>query len=111
MTNKAEGVQNSEISIAPWVRPLVNFLGFIQLLLGVFGFYGNYLYFDAPLTNHSRYQFLHVPVFSFIIAIPFLAVAAYFHRNCKPLMSTTEEWLFNLGCAMPLVALAVAIAQ
>jgi cytochrome c biogenesis protein CcdA len=93
-----------------FLRGLTDLLGFTQLLFGAFGFFGVYLYLVDSNENPSRYQALFIPVYSFIFAVPILLLSALLYRRCKSEMRVAERWLFNIGCAIPLVALAVAMA-
>jgi hypothetical protein len=89
---------------------ITNLLGFLQLLLGAYGLWGIYLYAVEPTTNHSRYQFLYAPAWTFVFALPLLLIAAFLYRKAKAEMTTLERYLFNVGCALPLIALAAAIS-
>jgi hypothetical protein len=93
------------------MRGVVNVLGFAQALLGGVGFAGIACYFAEPATNNSRHQLLFVPVWRFIYAVPLLIVSALVYRRFRTRMSRLGRWIFNTGCLLPIVALAIAVAQ
>lgn len=91
-------------------RILAHLFAFAQLLLGGLGFLGVFSYLADDHSNPSRYQFLFVPAWAFIFALPLLVIAAVLYRRCRNQMMPLEQWAFNIGCALPLVALGTAIA-
>lgn len=94
----------------PPVRGTCFVLACLQLLLGAFGFFGVFCFLIEPLENTSRGQLLTVPVYTFLVAVPLLIVSAIFYRRCKLEMTMAERWLFKIGCALPILALAVALS-
>lgn len=91
-------------------RILTQLLALAQLLLGGFGFLGIFSYLTDDRSNLSRYQHLFAPAWAFIFAIPLLIISALLYRRFRARMMPVERWVFNIGCALPLVALGTAIA-
>lgn len=102
---------SAKLSASLGVRNLITLLSFAQLLLGEFGFYGLYKYFEEPVSNASRYQFLFIPYMNFMCAISLLIATALLYRRWWSSMTATERWIVNLGCLLPLLAIAGAILQ
>ncbi len=92
------------------MRSITNLLALALGSLGGFGVVGVASYLVEPATNSSRYQFLFLPVWSFILSVPLLIAAAYCYRRCRAEMSLVEKIVFNLCCLLPLVTFAIAVA-
>lgn len=93
------------------LRSLLVLLGFAQLLLGAFGLFGFYQYFVEPVENVYRYQLIFIPYMAFALAVPLLIISAPLYRRCRRSMTSTERWVVNVGCLLPLLALAAAMTQ
>lgn len=81
-----------------------------QLMLGGTGLLGVLSYLADDRSNPSRYQYLFVPAWAFVFAIPLLIVSALLCRRCWIQMTSLERWALTIGCALPIVALGTAIA-
>jgi len=92
------------------MRALTNGLGIAQAFLGAFGFHGVFLYLVEPTSNNSRYQFLFIPIWSCLLALPLLIISALIYRKCKTEFPSLERWVFNIGCLLPVAAGGVAVS-
>ncbi len=92
------------------MRDFTNGLGIAQAFLGMFGFYGVFLYLAEPTSNNSRYQLLFLPFWGFLFALPLLIVSALLYRKCHAEMSPPERWAFNIGCLLPIAGFASAVS-
>lgn len=90
-------------------RILVLVFAFVQLLLGLFGLFGVFSYLADNAANPSRYQFLFVPAWTFILAVPLLIISVILYRGCGREMVSMERWLLNIACGLPLFIFAAVI--
>ena len=101
-------MRTSSASSRAILHGFCHFLGFAQLLLGCFGFLGTYEYIIDSPENLSRYQYLLLPMYMFVFAIPLLVLAAFIYRRCRSDMSRPGRFVFNLGCALPVASVIAA---
>jgi hypothetical protein len=85
-------------------------LGFLQTALGVLGFVGVASYLAEAATNPSRYQFLLLPLWCFLFAVPLLIVSALLYRKAAAQITRLQRWCFTAACVLPICSFATAIA-
>ena len=93
-----------------WARCFLVSSAGVQLILGLCGFFGVYLYvIDSP-DNHSRYQALLVPMWMFLFSITFFAICGLLYRDHCRRMSRGEKMAFALASLFPLFSVIAACA-
>lgn len=90
-------------------RTVTQVLACVQGLLAGLGFLGVFAYLTEDRRNPSRYQFLFVPAWTFLLALPLLIISAILYRRCRAQMTSVERWVFIIGCALPLVVIGTVI--
>jgi hypothetical protein len=76
----------------------------IQLVSGVVGLLGVYMYAVEPKTNPERDEILLLPLGAFYGSIPFLLLTAILYRSCRRQLFLVERWYVHVGCILPVVA-------
>jgi hypothetical protein len=85
-------------------RLLMFLLATIQLVSGMVGLHGIYMYAVEPKTNPAREEILLLPLGAFYGSLPFLLLTAILYRSCRRQLSLVERSLVHVGCVLPVVA-------
>lgn len=91
-------------SLSLWGRVGLYAFELFQALAGGLSLACLYAYLNESDANPSRYQYLFVPVYIWLMLIPVLAIAAWVYRFVHPRMSWWERTCFVCFLFLPTIS-------
>jgi len=102
---KADGERSTTDRCPPLMRIGVSVFGLIQFGIGQLSIGAIGSYIADTDANPSRYQFLIVPIFMWILSIPVLVASVFVYRHARRSLTALEIVWFNGTSLLPTLGL------